>query len=174
MRALFVGRFQPVHNGHLHTIKQILLKKEDLVIAIGSAQYQYTPDNPFSGGERLMFLKQAIIDEGLPIENIDIVPIPDIHIHPLWVSHLRSLTPYFEKAYSHNPLVRRLLKDAGVELDETKLLERSTFSARHIRDLIRWSSDEWEELVPDGVVKLIKKHKLDERIREIGEIRIKR
>ena len=121
-----------------------------------------------------MFLKRALKDEGLPIENIDIVPLSDIHIHPLWVSHLKSFTPYFGKAYTHNPLVRRLLKDAGIEVDETTLLERSTYSARHIRDLIRWGSEDWEALVPKGVVELIKKHKMDERILEIGETRLKR
>ena len=58
-------------------------KDDKLVIVIGSAQYSHSPDNPFTGGERVMFLKRALKDEGLPIENIDIVPLSDIHIHPL-------------------------------------------------------------------------------------------
>jgi nicotinamide-nucleotide adenylyltransferase len=173
MRSLFVGRFQPVHNGHMHTVRQILERGENLVIAIGSAQYSHTPDNPFTGGERVMFFKRAIIDENLPLDRIDIVPVPDIGIHPLWVSHLTSLIPRVDKAYSHNPLVRRLLKDAGYQVDETGLLERSTYSGRHIRDLMRWGG-EWEALVPDGVVEIIKELKLDERVREIGEVTIKR
>jgi len=171
MRSLFVGRFQPLHKGHIYTVKQIVDRGEDLVIAIGSAQYSHTPDNPFTGGERLMFWKRAIIDEGLPLERIDIVPVPDIGIHPLWVSHLRSLVPHFDMAYSHNPLVRRLLKDAGFEVAETELLERGTYSGRHIRDLMRWGG-EWEPLVPEGVVEIIKGLQLDERVREIGEVTI--
>jgi nicotinamide mononucleotide adenylyltransferase len=70
--------------------------------------------------------------------------------------------------------VRCLLKDAGIKLDETALLERSTYSAKHIRDLIRWGSSDWEALVPKGVVEIIKKYKMDERIRQIGETRLKR
>lgn len=120
-----------------------------------------------------MFFKRAIIDESLPLDRIDIVPVPDIGIHPLWVSHLMSLIPRVDKAYSHNPLVRRLLMDAGYQMDETGLLERSTYSGRHIRDLMRWGG-EWEPLVPDGVVEIIKELKLDERVREIGEVTIKR
>ena len=174
MRSLFIGRFQPVHKGHIHTIKQIMEKDENLVIVIGSSQYSHSPDNPFSGGERIMFLKRALMDEGLPLEHIDIVPLSDIHIHPLWVSHLKSFAPYFDKAYTHNPLVRRLLKDAGIEVDETTLLERSTYSAKHIRDLIRWGSEDWVALVPKGVAELIKKYKMDERVREIGETKLKR
>ncbi|MHA1654653.1 MAG: nicotinamide-nucleotide adenylyltransferase [Candidatus Thorarchaeota archaeon] len=173
MKSVFIGRFQPIHNGHVHTIKQILQRGEDLIIAIGSAQYSHTPDNPFTGGERIMMIKRVLIDEGLPLERIDIVPIPDIHIHPLWVSHLRSFVPYFDKAYSHNPLVRRLLKDAGIEVGDTDLLERHTHSGNHVRDLIRWGG-EWETLVPPGVAKMIKEYGWDVRMREIGEITLKR
>ncbi|MFW9800268.1 MAG: nicotinamide-nucleotide adenylyltransferase [Candidatus Thorarchaeota archaeon] len=174
MRSLFIGRFQPVHKGHVHTVKQIIENGEDVVIVIGSSQYSHTPHNPFTGGERLMFMKQALIDEGLPLDRIDIVPLADINIHPLWVGHLRSFVPYFDKAYSHNSLVRRLLTEAGVKVYKTKLLERNTYSAKHIRDLILWDNPEWEVLVPDSVAKMIKEHKLDERIREVGEITTKR
>ncbi|MHA1952013.1 MAG: adenylyltransferase/cytidyltransferase family protein, partial [Candidatus Thorarchaeota archaeon] len=31
MKSLFIGRFQPIHKGHIHTIKQILAKKEDII-----------------------------------------------------------------------------------------------------------------------------------------------
>jgi nicotinamide-nucleotide adenylyltransferase len=174
MKSLFIGRFQPIHKGHIHTIKQILQKGEDIIIVVGSAQYSHTPDNPFTGGERLMLIRRALLDEKIDLKHVTIVPLADINIHPLWVSHMRSFVPYFDKAYSHNPLVKRLLEDAGIKTDSTKLLERSTYSARHVRDLIRWGNSEWEALVPEGVVELIKKYKLDERIREIGETRTKR
>lgn len=174
MRSIFIGRFQPIHKGHISTIKQIIDASEDLIIAIGSAQYSHTPDNPLSGGERVFLIKRALIDEGLPLERIDIVPIPDINIHPLWVAHLRSLVPPFEKAYSHNPLVRQLLRDAGIMVSETSLLERESYSGHHIRKLIRENNSSWEALVPPNIVKAIKEMKLDERIRAVGNIRIKR
>ena len=155
-------------------MKQILEKEEALTIAIGSAQYSHTPENPFSGGERVMLIKRALQDSGLPVEKVDIIPIPDINIHPLWVAHLVSLVPPFKKAYTHNALVRQLLKDAGYEVHETTLLERSSYSAKHVRDLIRWGDPDWETLVPEGVATLIKERKMDERIRQIGEVRTKR
>jgi nicotinamide-nucleotide adenylyltransferase len=174
MKSLFIGRFQPIHKGHIHTMKQILSKDEDIIMIVGSAQYSHTPDNPFTGGERVMFIKQALIDEKLPLERITVVPLSDINIHPLWIAHMRSFAPYFDKAYSHNPLVKRLLEDSGIKTDSTKLLERSTYSGSHVRDLIRWNNSEWEKLVPEGVVKLIKKFKLDARVQEIGETKTKR
>lgn len=174
MKSVFIGRFQPIHIGHIHTIRQILEKGEDIIIVIGSSQYSHTPDNPFTGGERVMLIKRALLDEKIPLNRVDIVPLPDINIHPLWVAHMKSFVPYFDKAYSHNPLVSRLLKDAGVIVEETTLLDRSTYSAKHIRDLMRWNNPEWEPLVPDGVAKIIKQYRLDERVREVGEVRTKR
>ncbi len=174
MKSVFIGRFQPIHIGHIHTIRQILEKGEDIIIVIGSSQYSHTPDNPFTGGERVMLIKRALLDEKIPLNRVDIVPLPDINIHPLWVAHMKSFVPYFDKAYSHNPLVSKLLKDAGVIVEETTLLDRSTYSAKHIRDLMRWNNPEWEPLVPDGVAKIIKQYRLDERVREVGEVRTKR
>jgi len=174
MKSVFIGRFQPIHIGHIHTIRQILEKGEDIIIVIGSSQYSHTPDNPFTGGERVMLIKRALLDEKIPLDRVDIIPLPDINIHPLWVAHMKSFVPYFDKAYSHNPLVSRLLKDAGVIVEETTLLDRSTYSAKHIRDLMRWNNPEWEPLVPDGVAKIIKQYRLDERVREVGEVRTKR
>jgi nicotinamide-nucleotide adenylyltransferase len=174
MSSIFIGRFQPVHKGHIHTIRQILDKGENLIIAVGSAQYSHTPDNPLTGGERVMLIRQALIDEDLPFDRIQIVPVPDINIHPIWAAHLKSLVPYFDKAYSHNPLVQRLLRDAGVKVEETSLHDRDSLSAKHIRELIRTGSSDWESLLSPGVVKLMKKHKMPERMREIGQIRTKR
>lgn len=45
--ALFVGRFQPFHLGHLKVIKDILKKNDFIVIAIGSSDEKNTDKNPF-------------------------------------------------------------------------------------------------------------------------------
>ncbi len=172
MRAVFVGRFQPFHKGHLYTVRQIIERNEDLVIAIGSAQYSHTPENPFTGGERVAMIKATLIEERLPLSRIDIVPVPDINIHPLWVAHLRSLVPPFEKAYTHNPLVRQLFKDAGVTVDNTSLLEREQYSGDQVRSLMR-QNGAWDQLVPPVVARFIRENRLDERVRMVGEVRIR-
>ncbi len=168
-----MGRFQPFHKGHLHTVQQIIARNnEDLVIAIGSAQHSHTAENPFTGGERVMMIKAALIEAQLPLSRIDIVPVPDINIHPLWVAHLRSLTPRFEKAYTHNPLVQQLFKDAGVVVDTTDLLERETYSGEQVRNLMRQGGD-WMSFVPSTVASFIIENRLDERVRAVGMTRIR-
>ena len=46
-RALFIGRFQPFHNGHLNVIKTLLENHKEVVVVIGSAQEENTAENPF-------------------------------------------------------------------------------------------------------------------------------
>jgi len=121
-----------------------------------------------------MMIRAALLEAGLSMDQVDIIPLSDIHIHPLWVSHLKSFVPYFDKAYTHNPLVRSLFRDAGVPIDETDLLKRTSYSGHHVRDLIKWENDEWEALLPDAVIDIIKKFKLDERIRKIGDTTLKK
>ena len=59
-RGLLIGRMQPVHNGHIEIIKQILEEVDEIIIGIGSAQLSHELKNPFTAGERLMMLNQAL------------------------------------------------------------------------------------------------------------------
>ncbi|MBP7820288.1 MAG: adenylyltransferase/cytidyltransferase family protein, partial [Candidatus Methanofastidiosum sp.] len=54
MRALYIGRFQPFHLGHLHVVKLILNSSKEIIIAIGSSQVSHTIQNPFTAGERFL------------------------------------------------------------------------------------------------------------------------
>ena len=60
VRALFVGRFQPFHYGHLRALAIILQEVEELIIVVGSAQMSHETDNPFTAGERLEMIKGAL------------------------------------------------------------------------------------------------------------------
>ena len=46
--AVFVGRFQPLHNGHQHVIDQALRSAKKLIILIGSADTARSIRNPFT------------------------------------------------------------------------------------------------------------------------------
>jgi len=75
-RALFVGRFQPFHNGHLHAVKSILGDADELVVVVGSAQMSHEPDNPFTAGERLEMIKYALDSAGIDRRRYMLIPIP--------------------------------------------------------------------------------------------------
>lgn len=58
-RALFVGRFQPFHNGHLAVINQLLERHNEVIIAIGSAEESISSDNPMTAGERVEMIRRC-------------------------------------------------------------------------------------------------------------------
>ena len=60
--GLMVGRFQPFHNGHLNLAYQILDDCEEMIIAIGSAQFNYTFTNPFTAGERIYIVHESLVE----------------------------------------------------------------------------------------------------------------
>ena len=62
IRGLMVGRFQPFHNGHLYLSNQILQECDELIIAIGSAQFNYIYKDPFTAGERVLMIHAALLE----------------------------------------------------------------------------------------------------------------
>ncbi|MFQ5970355.1 MAG: adenylyltransferase/cytidyltransferase family protein, partial [Nitrososphaerales archaeon] len=60
MRALIIGRFQPFHKGHLELVKSILKECDEIIIAIASAQFNYIEKDPFTAGERILMIHEAL------------------------------------------------------------------------------------------------------------------
>lgn len=166
-RALFLGRFQPYHNGHQRVIEEITRQVDELIIAVGSAQWSHTLRDPFTAGERIMMITRAL--QTLPLSKY-VLPIEDIERNSLYVSHIRTLTPSFQTVYSNNPLVVRLFKEAGISVKSLPFVERDRFWGTKIRELMI-AGEEWRAYVPipvaqvideiDGMTRLRQIHKTD-------------
>lgn len=154
-RGLYVGRFQPFHSGHLHAIMDALEEVDELVIVIGSAQYSHNITNPFTAGERLVMIRKALEEAGIDDSRFWIVPIPDVHLHMMWVSSLVGYTPKFDLVYSNEPLTRRLFTEAGYKVKALRFFERKQYSSTLIREKML-KNEGWEELVPKSVAAFIR------------------
>jgi len=165
-RGLFVGRFQPFHLGHLAGIKDVLNEVEELVIVIGSAQYSHRINDPFTAGERLTMIRKALEEAGIDYSRVWVVPVPDVHLHMMWVSAVEGYTPKFDVVYSNEPLTRRLFIEAGYKVKAIRFHERKLYSSTEIRE--RMLRDEsWNELVPKSVVSFINKIDGVNRLRDL-------
>lgn len=91
--TIFVGRFQPVHNGHLDVIRQALDKSARVILCVGSAGEWGTYRNPFSYYQRKLMINAAV-EEILGVEYADrllFVPIEDIlYNDELWIEQVQS------------------------------------------------------------------------------------
>ncbi len=150
--CLLIGRFQPFHLGHLEVVRKIAKECDELIIGIGSAQISHTFDNPFTAGERHLMISRALREDG--IKDFFLVPIVDINQYGVWVSHVRSMVPPFERVYTNNPLTKRLFSEAGYEVSASPLFNRSQYSGTEIRKRMVEGED-WRRFVPNAVAEVI-------------------
>ena len=165
-RGLFVGRFQPFHLGHLAAIKDVLKEVDELVIVIGSAQYSHNLNNPFTAGERLIMVRKALEEAGIDYSRVWVVPVPDAHLHMMWVSAVEGYTPSFDVVYSNEPLTRRLFIEAKYRVKAVRFHERKLYSSTEIRERML-KEESWEKLVPKTVAAFIKEIDGVNRIRDL-------
>lgn len=153
-RGLYVGRFQPFHLGHLESIKNVLKEANEAVIAIGSAQYSHNITNPFTAGERLVMIRRALEEAEIDLTKVWVVPVPDVHLHMLWVAALEGYTPKFDVVYSNEPLTRRLFIEAGYKVKRIKFFDRKDYNSTLVREKMV-KDDSWTALVPQSVAEFI-------------------
>ncbi|MFC7204340.1 nicotinamide-nucleotide adenylyltransferase [Haloferax namakaokahaiae] len=163
MRGFYIGRFQPYHNGHHRMVQEIASEVDELVLGIGSAGDSHTPRNPFTAGERIMMVTKAVSD--LDVTTYA-VPIEDLDRNSVWVSHVQSMSPAFDVAYSNNPLVIQLFTEAGVEVRQSPMFNREVLEGTEVRARMVEDRD-WESLVPDEVAEVVYEIGGIERIQNI-------
>jgi nicotinamide-nucleotide adenylyltransferase len=152
-KALFIGRFQPFHNGHLSALKQIEKDKDikKIIIGIGSSQYENLPDNPFSFAQRKKMIKTAI--KNIITVPCRIVAVPDIHDEKNWVEHTKKCVGKFDAIYTGNDWVKRLFKEKGY--DVKKIKKQIKISGTELRKMIKDNDDKWKKYVPKNIAHII-------------------
>src|SRR3990170_2474241 len=167
-RAIYVGRFQPFHLGHLDTINIVLKSVDELVVVIGSAQYSHNANNPFTAGERLVMVRRALEEAGIAYSRLWIVPVPDVHLHMLWVSALEGYTPKFNVVYSNEPLTRRLFMEKGYKVKNIRFFERKNYNSTLVREKML-KDESWTSLVPKSVAQFITEIDGVNRLRDLSQ-----
>ncbi|MEM0442500.1 MAG: nicotinamide-nucleotide adenylyltransferase [Candidatus Nitrosocaldus sp.] len=170
-RALIIGRFQPFHNGHLMLARDVLKECDELIIAVASAQFNYLEKDPFTAGERVWMIHDALRDEQIDglsmVERCYILAIPNDENNARWYAHLRSYLPPFHIVYTGNEYVAMLLSREGIKVKAPRLFKRDEYNASRIRALML-EGKEWRHLVPKAVAKVIDEIDGVERLRIIA------
>lgn len=95
--AIFIGRFQPFHAGHLSVVKQALLNPnvENLRILVGSANKCRNVKNPLDYQTRARIIMESIKESigAAPLSRIQIYPLDDYIYQPQkWIADVQALT----------------------------------------------------------------------------------
>lgn len=167
VRAILIGRMQPIHNGHMEVIKQILDEVDEIIIGIGSAQLSHELKDPFTAGERIVMINQALAEKDVDPSRYYIIPMQDINFNAIWVSHVKMLTPPFSIVYSGNSLVKQLFSEEGFEVRQPPLYDRMHLSGTEVRRRIL-EDENWQELVPKATVDVLNEINGVERIKNLS------
>lgn len=114
--ALFVGRFQPFHNGHLSVVKMILERFERVIIVVGSAESEISEENPWTAGERVEMIWRSLRAAKVDLARVLIIPVRDIFDSARWVEHLNRYVPDYEAVYTGSAVVLDCYEGRGVEV----------------------------------------------------------
>jgi cytidyltransferase-like protein len=92
--GIFLGRMQPLYEGHKYLLRMIFEENDEVIICVGSAQSMADGDpkermNPLHSDERILRVEKFIREEGLA-KPYRFVPVEDIDSDAAWPSYLAS------------------------------------------------------------------------------------
>lgn len=88
---VYIGRFQPFHNGHMEVVKEALQRGRRLLILVGSANSARTVRNPFTYEERRDMIAETILSEFPNLSTFNIFPLNDhLYQEHKWIKEARS------------------------------------------------------------------------------------
>lgn len=86
--AVLIGRFQPVHSGHLALLHTALAQARRVIVILGSAYQARSPRNPFTWRERAALLREVL--PASERERMIALPVRDYYNEALWAQAVRS------------------------------------------------------------------------------------
>lgn len=90
--GVFIGRFQPFHNGHLAVIEEALTKVNHLIILIGSPNKARDPRDPFTFEERFAMIDSALTEKGIDGTKVTAFALPDEkYANTTWATNVRKI-----------------------------------------------------------------------------------
>ncbi len=145
--CIFVGRFQPLHKGHMGAIRYAASRCGRLVVCVGSAQERGTSRNPMPADDRLKTLRMAIPSGRICGCRISYMKVPDFMDDDAWFAYITGRVPRIDAVFSGNAWVRSIFRSRGIMTVVPPWHERKELSATRIRSLIRHGRP-WKKLVP--------------------------
>lgn len=167
--GLFIGRFQPFHLGHLDIIKRILKENDRVIIAIGSAEKNYVPENPLTAGERVLVIDETLKAEKINPAKYTIIPVRNIDNYALWVDHMNLYVPPYNTIYTGSNIVKACYEGTQSKHKLIQVKRIRPISATALRNSMIANTKEWESLIPQRTAELLKAMKIPLRLRQIGE-----
>jgi bifunctional NMN adenylyltransferase/nudix hydrolase len=140
--AVFIGRFQPLHLGHAHVLRQAYDAAKSVLVLIGSADAPRSIRNPFTYEERAAMIQHSLSTLDVNSLAYTIRPLPDIlYSDDLWIEEIQRIVGSFGLADEHITLVGHSKDATSYYLkkfpnwDTVDVTGFATLSSTEIRDV---------------------------------------
>ena len=152
--SLFIGRFQPFHNGHLSVLKGMVKVSKKVFIGIGSSEVHGTPDDPFTREERREMIQRALQEVNIiPLYDVVFINLPDMGEDTEWAKMCLDVCENQVTAvWTGNEWTKKTFEGTGVRIQDIK--EVPNISATEVRRRMK-AGEDWKSLVPPAVVDYI-------------------
>ena len=161
------GRFQPFHNGHHEYLRLALDRCELLLIGVTNpdpsqiaeeetSDHRHRSDaNPFTFFERLMMIRELLMDDAVPPERTVVIPFP-VNLPDRWRYYLPPDVVHYVRVFSpwEQTKVDRL-RGEGYETEVLTPGVEKEVEATEIRRRMA-AGEDWEALVPPAVARVIR------------------
>lgn len=171
-RAIYIGRFQGFHLGHLDVLRFIDAAPDvdTTTIVLGSTQYDATRKspvatwamNPFTAAERTEMITASLT--GQLRKPWSVVPVPDYHDWPRWHAAVVEAVGDFQFLYTADREEAVFFGARGTEV--RRFPKARSFHAGVIR---QWLADDspWRHAVPEGAAAVLTRIDAGRRMREL-------
>jgi bifunctional NMN adenylyltransferase/nudix hydrolase len=107
---VYIGRFQPFHNGHLATVRRALGLADKVVVLVGSANRSRSSKNPWTFEERRAMILASVPEP----ERVEVRPLPDVMYDTnKWVENVKALGSDGFPAGAHVGLIGHYKDDSS-------------------------------------------------------------
>jgi bifunctional NMN adenylyltransferase/nudix hydrolase len=147
---VYIGRFQPFHNGHLQVVREALKLTKHLIILVGSANSSRNPRNPFTYTERAITIGLSVDDclKDIPKthagKRYSIQPIND---YPYNDTGWKTFVQYEVNRVIAGREMRKNGRDKPISYDNISV-GIIGFAKDHTSDYLNWFPNWTPEIIP--------------------------
>ena len=164
--SVFIGRFQPFHNGHKYVVEEGLKISKKMLIFCGSANQYRSIKNPWNYEERKLYISKSF--SGAIIKKLYISPLADHPSDAVWVKRVQEKVKRISDNKTSNVAIIGHQKDRSSyylklfpQYHMVQVENFQNISATYIRQQIFTQSNRQEvnnkiqHLVPSGMLRYL-------------------
>lgn len=105
--AVFIGRFQPFHSGHLDVVENALSVADSMLMLLGSSYRPRSWKNPFTYAERRAFIAEGTRAVEKPIATLPLVDT--LYNDRAWITNVRTAVTLHMRKAGLDPVTTKVI-----------------------------------------------------------------